>query len=409
MKVRARPSHTLFNKAALPAGFSFSAACAGIKASGRPDLALVEACPGTTAAALFTSNRVVAAPLEVGRASLAASRGRIRAVIVNSGNANCATGKPGIRACQQVCRELARLLDLRPSEIFPSSTGIIGVPLPVEKIVVRLPDLAADREATKQGIDDFAHAIMTTDTRPKLASATVQHGKAPVNILGIAKGAGMIHPQLATMLVYLFTDAVANPAELKRVLSETCEQTFNCISIDGDTSTNDTVLLLASGQSGINLKPSSVRKDFSGALLQVCHSLAEQIVSDGEGVTHVIRLSVEQAANRKEARDVAQTVAHSLLVKTAWAGADPNWGRILAAVGRSGIALDPAKVTIEISDQTVCRGGVSCAFDEKRAHRALSQPRCDIRIVLGRGSSSIKFMTTDLTAEYVSINADYST
>jgi glutamate N-acetyltransferase / amino-acid N-acetyltransferase len=409
MKVRARPSHTLFNKAALPAGFSFSAACAGIKASGRPDLALVEACPGTTAAALFTSNRVVAAPLEVGRASLAASRGRIRAVIVNSGNANCATGKPGIRACQQVCRELARLLDLRPSEIFPSSTGIIGVPLPVEKIVVRLPDLAADREATKQGIDDFAHAIMTTDTRPKLASATVQHGKAPVNILGIAKGAGMIHPQLATMLVYLFTDAVAKPAELKSVLSETCEQTFNCISIDGDTSTNDTVLLLASGQSGIGLKRPSVRKDFSGALLQVCHSLAEQIVSDGEGVTHVIRLSVEQAANRKEARDVAQTVAHSLLVKTAWAGADPNWGRILAAVGRSGIALDPAKVTIEISDQTVCRGGVSCAFDEKRAHRALSQPRCDIRIILGRGSSSIKFMTTDLTAEYVSINADYST
>ncbi len=409
MKARLRPSHTLFNNGALPAGFSFSAACAGIKASGRPDLALVEACPGTTAAALFTRNRVVAAPLEVGRASLAATRGRIRAVIVNSGNANCATGKPGIRACQQVCRELARLLDLRPSEIFPSSTGIIGVPLPVNKIVARLPDLGAVREATKQGIDDFAHAIMTTDTRPKLASATVQHGTTAVNILGIAKGAGMIHPQLATMLVYLFTDAVANPGELKRVLSEICEQTFNCISIDGDTSTNDTVLLLASGQSGIGLKPPSMRKDFSGALLQVCQSLAEQIVSDGEGVTHVIRLSVEQATNRKEARDVAQTVAHSLLVKTAWAGADPNWGRILAAVGRSGIALDPAKVTIEIGDQTVCRGGTSCAFDEKRAHRALSQPHCDIRIVLGRGSSSIKFMTTDLTAEYVSINADYST
>ena len=409
MKVRARPSDNLFDNMALPAGFSFSAACAGIKASGRPDLALVEACPGTTAAALFTRNRVVAAPLEVGRASLAASRGRIRAVIVNSGNANCATGKPGLRACHQVCRELARLLKLRATEIFPSSTGIIGLPLPVNKIKAALPELAAAQVATKQGMADFARAIMTTDTRPKLASATVHAGKAAINILGIAKGAGMIHPQLATMLVYLFTDAVASPIELKRALSEICEQTFNCISIDGDTSTNDTVLLLASGQSGIRLKPPSVRKDFSEALLQVCQSLAEQIVSDGEGVKHVIRLVVEQAVSREEAREVAQAVAHSLLVKTAWAGADPNWGRILAAVGRSGIALDPAKVTIEIGDQTVCRGGVGCAFDEKRAHQALSQPRCDIRIALGRGGSTIQFLTTDLTSEYVSINADYST
>jgi glutamate N-acetyltransferase/amino-acid N-acetyltransferase len=370
---------------------------------------LVEACSGTTAAAVFTRNRVVAAPLEVGRASLKASRGKIRAIIVNSGNANCATGKAGILDCQQVCRELARVLKLRATEIFPSSTGIIGVPLPLNKIVARLPELAAARETTKQGIADFAHAIMTTDTRPKLASATVHAGKTAVNILGIAKGAGMIHPQLATMLVYLLTDISATPSELRRVLSETCERTFNCISIDGDTSTNDTVLLLASGQSGIRLKQASVRKDFSEAMLQVCQSLAEQIVSDGEGVKHVIRLSIEEARNRKQARQVAQTVAHSLLVKTAWAGADPNWGRILAAVGRSGIALDPARVTIEIGDQVVCRDGVGCAFDEKRAHQALAQPRCDIRILLGRGSSSVQFLTTDLTAEYVRINADYST
>jgi glutamate N-acetyltransferase / amino-acid N-acetyltransferase len=409
MKVRVRPSVISFENMALPAGFSFSAACAGIKASGRPDLALVEACPGTTAAAVFTRNRVVAAPLEVGRSSLAASRGRIRAVIVNSGNANCATGRAGILACHQVCRDLARVLKLRPNEIFPSSTGIIGVPLPVEKIVARLPDLAAARVGTKQCVADFAHAIMTTDTRAKLAGATVQAGKTPVNILGIAKGAGMIHPQLATMLVYLFTDAIASTTELKHMLSDACEQTFNCISIDGDTSTNDTVLLLASGQSRVGLKQPSVRKDFSQALLQVCQSLAEQIVFDGEGVKHVIRLSVEQAGNRQEARRVAQTVAHSLLVKTAWAGADPNWGRILAAVGRSGIAIDPAKVNIEIGDQTVCRGGVGCAFDERRAHEALAQPNCEISIVLGRGSSSIQFLTTDLTPEYVRINADYST
>jgi glutamate N-acetyltransferase/amino-acid N-acetyltransferase len=405
MKVRARPQ----NNICLPAGFTFAAACAGIKASGRSDLALVEACPGTTAAAVFTKNRVVAAPLDVGRASLAASRGTVRAVIVNSGNANCATGKAGMRACQQVCRELARLLKVRPSEIFPSSTGIIGVPLPAGKIVAKLSGLTAAREGTRQGIADFAHAIMTTDTQPKLACATFRSGQIPVNVLGIAKGAGMIHPHLATMLVYLFTDAVSSSAELKRLLRDSCEQTFNCISIDGDTSTNDTVLLLASGRSGVGLKQPSVRKQFSEALLQVCQSLAEQIVSDGEGVKHVIRLSVEQARNREEARRVAQTVAHSLLVKTAWAGADPNWGRILAAVGRSGIAIDPTKVSIKIGDQMVCRSGVGCAFDAKGAHQALAQPRCEIRIFLGRGGDSILFLTTDLTPEYVRINANYST
>ena len=405
MKVRGLPHKDI----CLPAGFTFAAACAGIKASGRPDLALVEACPGTTAAAVFTKNRVVAAPLEVGRASLAASRGRVRAVIVNSGNANCATGKAGIRASQGVCRELARLLRLPANQIFPSSTGIIGVPLPVEKIVSTLPELVGARAATQQGIASFARAIMTTDTHPKLACATFRSGKSVVNVLGVAKGAGMIHPQLATMLVYVLTDAMASPSDLKNALSDCCEETFNCISIDGDTSTNDTVLLLASGRSGVSLMQARVRKQFSEALREVCQSLAEQIVFDGEGVKHVIRLSVEQAKNRNEARQVAQTVAHSLLVKTAWAGADPNWGRILAAVGRSGVAVDQARVSIQIGDQMVCRNGTGCAFDEKRAHTVLAQRHCEICILLGRGGASIRFLTTDLTAEYVRINADYST
>ena len=297
MKVRGLPHKSI----CLPAGFTFAAACAGIKVSGRPDLALVEACPETTAAAVFTKNRVVAAPLEVGRASLAATRGRVRAVIVNSGNANCATGKAGIRASQEVCRELAQLLGLHANQVFPSSTGIIGVPLPVDKIVSALPELAAARTATKQAIADFSRAIMTTDTRPKVACASFRSGKNEVNLLGIAKGAGMIHPQLATMLVYLFTDVTAGPAQLKRLLLDGCEQTFNCISIDGDTSTNDTVLLLASRRSGVSLTQAAVRKQFSEALLEVCQSLAEQIVFDGEGVKHVIRLSVEQAQNRNEA------------------------------------------------------------------------------------------------------------
>jgi glutamate N-acetyltransferase/amino-acid N-acetyltransferase len=407
MKPRARLQ--IQNKSCLPAGFSFSAASAGIKASGRPDLALVEACPGTTAAAVFTKNRVVAAPVEVGRESLTASHGHVRGVIVNSGNANCATGRPGVKACQQVCRETARLLGFHATEIFPSSTGIIGVPLPVDKIISQLPELVASRAATDQGMARFAGAIMTTDTRPKVACAPFRSGKTSVNILGIAKGAGMIHPQLATMLVYLFTDAVASPAELRQFLRQACDQTFNCISIDGDTSTNDTVLLLASGRSGVGLKNPSARKQFFAALQSVCQSLAEQIVSDGEGVRHVIQLSVEQAKDRDEAQQVARAVAHSLLVKTAWAGADPNWGRILAAVGRSGIAVNPAHVSILIGDQMVCRDGVGCPFDQQRAHQDLGRPRSRIRIRLGRGRGCLIFLTTDLTTEYVRINADYST
>lgn len=393
----------------LPAGFSFSAAAAGLKASGRPDLALAEAGPGTTAAAVFTRNRVVAAPLEVGRAALAASLGRVRAVMVNSGNANCATGKAGIRACEKACRKVASLLGIRPGSVFPSSTGIIGVPLPVDKIISRLPELVAAREATEQGIARFARAIMTTDTRPKLASAQFHSGKTAVRILGIAKGAGMIHPQLATMLVYLFTDVAASPALLRHFLRQTCDQTFNCLSIDGDTSTNDTVLLLASGQSGVRAGNASAAKKFGQTLQHVCQSLAEQIVSDGEGVQHVISLSIEQAKNQDEARQVAQTVAHSLLVKTAWAGADPNWGRILAAVGRSGVAIDAARVSIQIGSQVVCRNGAAHIFDEKQAHQDLSGPRCEVRVRLGRGAASVRYLTTDLTAEYVRINADYST
>ena len=410
MKARSRSKtySLLTDQVSLPAGFSFASACAGIKASGRPDLALVEASPGTAAAALFTRNRVVAAPLVVGRASLASSRGQIRAVIVNSGNANCATGKSGIQACRQVCREVGKLLGVPQTQVFPSSTGIIGVRLPVDKIISRLPEVVGLRAATEQGVTSFAHAIMTTDKRPKFASAEFRLGKSMVRLLGIAKGAGMIHPQMATMLVYLFSDIVATPAELKRSLRHACEDTFNAISIDGDTSTNDTVLLLASGHSGMHLNDPAKPLFLSG-LQQVCQSLAEQIVADGEGVEHVIRLSIEQAKNRQEARQIARTVAHSLLVKTAWAGADPNWGRILAAVGRSGIAINPGRINIMIGDQPVCRGGVACVFDEKRAHQVLSQPSSEIRILLGRGRIAADFLTTDLTSEYVRVNADYST
>src|SRR6266849_9206355 len=365
----------------LPVGFSFSAVAAGIKPSGRPDLALVEAAGGATAAALFTKNRVVAAPVEVGRAALLATGGRVRAVVVNSGNANCATGRAGVQACERVCREAGKLFGVPGAEIFPSSTGIIGVRLPAEKIYAKLPELInlSGRPPSQRGALAFAHAIMTTDTRAKIASARFRVSSKDVTVLGIAKGAGMIHPQLATMLVYLFTEIGASPRELRPLLREACDESLNCMSIDGDTSTNDTVLLLASGASGTRVKDVRVRKKMSAALIAVCQSLAEQIVSDGEGVQHVIRLFVEQARSREEALLVARTIAHSQLVKTAWAGADPNWGRILAAVGRCGAPIDPSRVQIFIGSQKVCRNGVAWAFNERQAHRSLAKPVCDVR------------------------------
>ena len=389
----------------LPKGFKFSAVKAGIKASGKPDLALIVAEPSTNAAALFTKNLIVAAPVEVGRASLAKGKGRVRAVIVNSGNANCATGQPGIRDCRKVCAETARFLKLSPAEVFPSSTGIIGVSLPVEKITPQLKLLTSSAGASTDRLQQFAEAILTTDSKPKLASVPLRSGRGAIT--GIAKGSGMIHPQLATMLVYLLTDVVAAPAELKPTLRKACDDSFNAISIDGDTSTNDTVLLLASGASSIPLQ--SVRKEFDRALLEVCRSLAEQIVADGEGVQHVIRLRIDQAKSRDEALRIARAISHSLLVKTAWAGADPNWGRILAAIGRSGVPIQPNKVSIYIADQMVCRGAVACSFDKNAAHEELSKPECRIAVRLGRGKASLEFLTTDLSAEYVRVNAEYST
>ncbi len=393
----------------VPKGFSFSTAKAGIKASGRADLAFIGAAPGTIAAALFTKNRVVAAPVTVGRASLAQTRGRVRAVIVNSGNANCATGAAGLRACQRICGKLGALLGVRREEVFPSSTGIIGVPLPAEKILAKLPELASSPIATEDGVRKFANTILTTDSRAKLASITFNVGNERVSLTGVAKGAGMIHPQLATMLVYLFTDIRATVPELKQFLTRACAESFNSISIDGDTSTNDTVLLLASGQSVASLKTPFARKKFDDALNSVCRSLAHQIVADGEGIQHVIRLHIDQARSRGEALKMAEAISRSLLVKTAWAGADPNWGRILAAIGASGLPIDPGRVDIFIGKQKVCRNGVSNPFNAKQAHADLSKPECDIKIRLQRGSASLTFLTTDLTAEYVRINAEYST
>ncbi len=391
-----------------PRGFSFAAATAGIKESGRADLALAEARHGASAAAVFTRNRVVAAPLEVDKAHLKKTHGRVRAVMVNSGNANCATGRHGLRAAEQTCVAVGRALHAAPEFIFPSSTGIIGVPLPVEKLAAAVPAIVAGRAGSDEALRAFAQAIMTTDTRMKLASAEFAAGKRSVRIAAVAKGSGMIHPDLATMLVYIFTDVEATPAQLQRALHAAVDVSFNAMSVDGDTSTNDTVLLLASGASGVKLTAAAGKK-FQQMLTAVCQSLAAQIIRDGEGARHLIRLRIEQAKSIAEARQVARSIAHSPLVKTAWAGCDPNWGRLLSSVGKSGVAVDPARINIYIGPHQVCRRGMVGSFDQASAHAEMTRPEYDVRVQIGRGKESLLFLTCDLTTEYVHINADYTT
>lgn len=401
----------------LPQGFEWGAVRAGIKASGNPDLAVALAPKMAHAAAMFTKNQVVAAPVTVGRRHLLATGGRVGAVLVNAGNANCATGQPGIDACVQTCAAAAETFHCIFDEVFPSSTGIIGVPFPADKVVAALPALKAAMGATNDHAEQFAQAIMTTDTRMKVARAVVDVDGVEVRIFGAAKGAGMIHPQLgapvgpphATMLVYLFTDVVAESEALRKVLEPAVERSFNCISIDGDTSTNDTVLLLASGASGVPLDE-RIGETFENALKLVCGSLAYQIVSDGEGVGHVVTLHIAGARTEAEAKQVAKAIAHSPLCKTAWSSGDPNWGRLLAAAGYSGVAFDPALVHIAIGAQPVFELGVrAAAFDEAAAHAVMMEREYTITLDLGLGESECRFVTCDMTEEYVRINADYST
>ena len=404
---------------ALPAGFQWGAVRAGIKASGNLDLAIavVRDAGAAVGAAMFTTNRVVAAPVTVGRRHLASTGGRVAAVLINSGNANCANGEPGIEGCVATCVAAAESFGCIFDEVFPSSTGIIGVPFPAEKVVDAIPGLKASLGSTGQHAEAFVRAIMTTDTKQKTAYAVVESDGKQVRIWGAAKGAGMIHPQLgapagpphATMLVYLFTDVAACAEHLQAALAAAVGPSFNSISIDGDTSTNDTVLLLASGASGVRLSR-ELSPAFDAALAEVCHSLARQIVADGEGVSHSVTLDIRGAATAADAKLVAKAIAHSPLCKTAWSSADPNWGRLLAAAGYSGATFDPTRVRIWIGDQPVFEYGVRVpGFDESAAHNAMMQPEYTIAIDLGEGKGECLFLTCDLTAEYVRINADYST
>jgi glutamate N-acetyltransferase/amino-acid N-acetyltransferase len=400
----------------IPRGFRFGACIAGLKASGRADFALIVADRPASAAAAFTANRVTAAPLIVDKEHLRATGGKVRVAAINAGNANCAAGQAGLDAARATCAAIAQSFGCLPEEVFPSSTGIIGVPLPAEKLIAALPGLAAQLGSESDHFQQVAQAILTTDTIEKTAFARLEIAGSEgaiqeVRIAAVCKGAGMIHPQLvphATMLVYILTDAAMEPLVLDGYLRRSIEVSFNRISVDGDTSTNDTVLLLASGASGAAIGAQNAA--FAAALTQVCTSLARQIVADGEGITHVVELRIEGAATDAEALKVAKAIAHSPLVKTAWAGSDPNWGRLAAAIGYSGATIDPERIDIWFGKLRICRdGGRAAEFDEAAAHAYIAQSEFSITIQLHQGTGSCIFWTTDLTAEYVRINADYST
>jgi glutamate N-acetyltransferase/amino-acid N-acetyltransferase len=383
----------------LPLGFRYAAAFAGIRTIVKDDVALIVSDPLAEAAAVFTRNRVVAAPVELARKNLRVAGGKVRAILVNAGNANCAT-RTGGRVALECVRAAAKALGCKPEQILPASTGVIGVELDARPIVKALPKLIACLDAAQ--FDAAAGAIMTTDTVPKTAFAEIKGAK----IAGMTKGAGMIQPNMATTLGFVMTDAVVSPAVLRAALKRGVGRSYNRISVDGDTSTNDTVIVLANGASGV--KPPA--KAFEEALGSALESLAIQIARDGEGARKLVTIDVEGAADERAAERMARAIANSPLVKTAIAGSDPNWGRVLSAAGNSGVAFEPKQVDIEMQGVRVCRGGVAANFSEEELKTKLDELECYIRFsISGQGRGRARFWTCDFTQDYIEINASYRT
>ncbi len=387
-------------------GFTAAGAAAGIKKHGGLDLALIVADAPAVATGVFTTNRVKAAPVLVTKARL--RKGTAQAILINSGNANACTGSQGLAAARETSREVARLLNLRESLVLPASTGVIGQPLPVSRIVQALPDLV--QRLRPQGLLEVAQAIMTTDTKPKTAFSQGNIGGQTVTVAGIAKGAGMIHPDMATMLAFVFTDAAVAPEVLRGFLKEAVDKSFNRITIDGDTSTNDMVLVLANGQAGNSPLgvPNAASEVFKEMLGGVMEELARQVVADGEGATRLYRIVVKGAATSGDAKRAAATVATSPLVKTAMAGADVNWGRLMAALGRSRARFDQEKVDIAFGDHLVVKNGQGLGDEAEAAAKnlILAGPFA-VTIHLHNGAFSDHYDTCDLTEDYVKINASY--
>ncbi|HLZ52623.1 MAG TPA: bifunctional glutamate N-acetyltransferase/amino-acid acetyltransferase ArgJ [Candidatus Acidoferrum sp.] len=395
----------------LPRGYRFAATACGLKKTGALDLAIISSDVPASAAAVFTQNLVVAAPVTISKEHLRASKGRMRAVVVNSGNANCATGPAGHAAAVRTVEETAKRLGCSSHEIIICSTGVIGVPMAVEKILRSLPKLSRNRRPSARSFAELSLAICTTDTRPKTAGASFKMAGKKIHMIGCAKGAGMIHPNLATTLAFVVTDASISPALLQKTLRDVCSRTFNSISVDGDSSTNDTLLVFANGAAGVPAirAGSAAHRAFAAALEDVCQSMALQIVADGEGAQRVIEIEVRGAKTEAAAKKIAETIATSPLVKTAFAGGDPNWGRVFAAAGRAGVQFDPALVDIKMAGIPVLRRGVPLDFNERAASNRLLAEHVPIILHLHSGTASARYWTCDLTAEYVRINASYRT
>jgi glutamate N-acetyltransferase/amino-acid N-acetyltransferase len=390
----------------LPLGYKYATAYAGIRKQEKDDLSLIVSGVPAAAAAVFTTNRVQAAPVKLARSNMRASKGVCGAILINAGNANCAT-KSGDKVASNTTKSLAKLLKLQPSQVLPASTGVIGVELDENLILSKLPELVEKLNDT--ALPDVARAILTTDLQAKGASREVTLRRGIVRLAGVTKGSGMIHPRMATTLAFVMTDAVIPQTLLRRMLVRATELSYNRISVDGDTSTNDTLIVLANGASGVRPDPKEMSV-FEESLTETLQSLARQIVRDGEGARKLIAIEVHGAVSDASAAAVTRAIANSPLVKTAIAGSDPNWGRILSAAGNSGVNFDPSQVDITLQDVKVCKNGLAAPFDEGDMKLRLDDT--DVSIVFriaGKGKGTATFWTCDLTEDYIHINANYRT
>ncbi len=392
----------------VPKGFRASAVRAGIKPSGNLDLALIVADNPCTAAGTFTTNRVAAAPVKWDRAILPSDK--IQGIVVNAGNANAATGDQGLANSKATAGFLAAKLGCAPEAILVASTGVIGHQLPMEKVEKGVMKAYEDLSHAESGFRAASEAMMTTDTHPKVVTRKFTIGGNDVRLLGLCKGAAMIGPRMATMLGFIMTDANVAASDLQTILSESVDVSFNCVSVEGHESTNDTVLLLASGAGGGPKLTGADLSAFAAEVKSVCIDLAKMIPGDGEGATHTMTIDVEGARTREEARQIARAVADSALVKTAVHGADPNWGRIVSAAGYSGVMFDEPELSLWVNGTALYRDGAPVTFDADAVSKGIKANRdVAIRLVLTHGSASIRFWSCDLTAEYIHLNADYTT
>ena len=390
----------------VPSGYRFASCYAGIRKKQADDLTLIVSDGPAAAAAMFTTNLVRAAPVTVTAEHLRKSGGVCRAILANAGNANCATPTME-RVARATAKAAANLLGARREEILLASTGVIGEPLDEKRITQAMPVLQERLSAENFGAS--ARAIMTTDTVAKTAYTAFETRDGVVRLAGMAKGSGMIHPRMATMLVFLFTDAEIGPRPLGKMLGAAVGNSFNRISVDGDTSTNDTIYLLANGASGVRLRKRDLPA-FESALEEITQQLAVAIVRDGEGARRLLTIEVEGARDDAAAERIARAIANSPLVKTALAGADPNWGRILSSAGASGVSFDPSKVDVAINGHRVCRRGIRAEFNERDVQASMEKPDSAVLFhIRGSGKGQAKFWTCDLTQEYIQINAEYRT